>query len=103
MVSLGIVDYFTDVLSSGEDIQPRWMIKYNLIGGYLAHERDPSYTLISDTESDIKAGNALGLRTIAVLNGIRNKALLMMSNPDLICNTVTDLLKYETIGIDGRK
>ncbi len=103
LVKLELMNYFVDVLSSGEDLNPRWMIKYNLIRKYMGDEHDSSHILISDTETDIKAGNKLGFNTIAVLNGIRTKELLIMSNPDFICNSVKNLLNLETIDIIGRR
>jgi phosphoglycolate phosphatase-like HAD superfamily hydrolase len=86
LVNLKLMDYFVDVLSSGEDLIPRWMIKYNLIKEYLGDEYNSDHILIGDTETDIKAGNKLGFKTIAILNGIRTKELLIMSNPDFICH-----------------
>ena len=92
LIYLKLIDYFTDVLRSEDNLEPRWMIKYNLIKEYMGNEHDSSHILISDTENDIKAGNELGFKTIAVLNGIRTKELLVMSNPTFICRSIKDLL-----------
>ncbi len=99
LVNLELMDYFVDILSSGEDLNPRWMIKYNLIREYMGDKHDSSHILISDTETDIKVGNKLGFKTIGVLNGIRTRELLIISNPDFICKSVGDLLNLETIDI----
>lgn len=40
--------------------------------------------MIGDTEVDLRAGKAVGLRTIAVLSGIRCEALLRSEGPDAI-------------------
>jgi phosphoglycolate phosphatase-like HAD superfamily hydrolase len=101
LVNLKLIDYFTDVLSSGEDLEPRWVIKYNLIREYLGSEYDSSHIVIGDTETDIKAGNELCFKTIAILNGIRTKELLIMSNPTFICESVGDLLNLEPIYVKG--
>ena len=78
-------------------------IKYNLIKKFLQDNCDPDHIVIGDTETDIIAGNELGLKTIAVLNGIRTKELLLKSNPDFICNSVEDLLNFEWIDLVGKK
>ena len=103
LVNLELMDYFVDVLSSGEDLNPRWMIKYNLIREYIGDKHDSSHILISDTETDIRAGNELGFKTIAVLNGMCTRELLITSNPDFICNSVKNLLNLETIDIVEEK
>ena len=90
LISLGIKDYFADVLSSGEEVHPRWMVKYNLIKEYIKTESPFSHILIGDTESDIRAGIMLRFKTIAVLNGIRDNQTLLHEYPDLICDTVKD-------------
>jgi len=92
LTALKLMGYFTDVLRSGDNLEPRWMIKYNIIKEYIGNEFDSSHILISDTENDIIAGNELGFKTIAVLNGIRTKELLIISNPTFICKSVRDLL-----------
>ena len=102
LINLKIIDYFIDVLNSGEDLNPRWMIKFNLVRKYIRDERDSLHILISDTETDIKAGNKLGFKTIAVLNGIRTKELLIVSKPNFICNSVKNFLDLEPIDIIGR-
>lgn len=101
LVDLELIDYFTDVLSSGEDLEPRWMIKYNLIKEYLGCGYDSSHILVGDTETDIKAGNEIGFKTIAVSNGIRIKELLILSNPTFICESVGDILNLESIYVKG--
>ena len=101
LVNLELIDYFTDVLSSGEDLEPRWMIKYNLIKEYLGSGYASSHMLVGDTETDIKAGNELCFKTIAILNGIRTKELLILSNPTFVCESVGDLLNLESIYVKG--
>ncbi|MBC8182570.1 HAD family hydrolase [candidate division KSB1 bacterium] len=73
---LNLTQYFDDILDSGDDIKPRWKIKYNLIKDYLNDNDGKVHTIIGDTETDILAGNNLGFISIAVLCGIRNEELL---------------------------
>jgi phosphoglycolate phosphatase len=48
--------------------------------------------IIGDTESDVKAGQILGLRTVAVTCGIRTKEFLQALNPDHIIDSMPQLL-----------
>ena len=100
---LSLTQFFADVLCSGEQLYPRWKIKYNLIKDYLADNNIPGHFMLGDTEADIIAGNELGLKTIAVLNGIRSERLLLKTNPDIICNSAKDLLKPELINLFDRR
>lgn len=90
---LNLVDYFEIILSSGQDIKPRWKIKYNLINDYLKSKIANNNFIIGDTETDIIAGNNLGFISIGVLCGIRNSQLLD-SKPDIILNQTIDFLEY---------
>lgn len=90
---LNLVDYFEIILSSGQDIKPRWKIKYNLINDYLKSKIANNNFIIGDTETDIIAGNNLGFISIGVLCGIRNSQLID-SKPDIILNQTIDFLEY---------
>jgi phosphoglycolate phosphatase len=48
--------------------------------------------MVGDGPIDMSAGKALGLRTIAVLTGGDRRELLLASQPDLILDSVADLL-----------
>jgi phosphoglycolate phosphatase len=48
--------------------------------------------MVGDGPIDITAGKALGLKTIAVLTGGNRRETLMASQPDLILDSVADLL-----------
>lgn len=53
--------------------------------------------LIGDTEEEIMAGKEVGLKTIAVLSGLRERALLEPFHPDAIMETLAELpLMLET-------
>lgn len=47
--------------------------------------------IAGDTEADIRAGKALGIRTCAVLTGIRSERLLSLEAPDHIMESITKL------------
>ena len=90
---LELKSYFETILSSGENIQPRWKIKYNLINDYLEGEIANHHMMIGDTETDILAGNYLGFTTIGVLCGIRDRKLID-SKPDKILNHTSELMEH---------
>lgn len=94
---LNIKKYFFSVLSSGEEANPRWKIKYNLIKNFLNKKMSTGNILIGDTETDILAGKELGFKTIAVLNGIRTEEILLKTNPDIIMKSIKDFLKHGSI------
>jgi len=79
--NLGLISYFDQVFNSGENIYPRWKIKYNIINQFLGPGNSKKYFIIGDTETDIIAGTNLGFTTIAVSNGIRNKSILRKLSP----------------------
>jgi len=47
--------------------------------------------MVGDTEADIGAGKLTGLRTAAVLSGIRNREFLLQAQPDSLLNDIREL------------
>lgn len=47
--------------------------------------------IIGDTETDIEAGQSLGIFTIAVMSGIRNSKMLESHHPDIILNSIAEI------------
>jgi phosphoglycolate phosphatase len=67
---------------------PKWKLKYKTIkrcGGY------KDSIMIGDTGTDILAGKKLGMKTIGVLWGIRNKGVLKRYKPDFLVRTPKEL------------
>jgi HAD superfamily hydrolase (TIGR01662 family) len=56
------------------------------------HIRAQQTVMVGDGPIDIKAGKALGLKTVAVLTGGDRRESLLASQPDLILDSVADLL-----------
>lgn len=89
---LGIQPFFREILSepggSRVDLQ-----KAALITDYLRrHPVAPDgHWMIGDTEADIHAGKHAGLRTIAVLSGIRDQSHLQIANPDFLVPDIRSL------------
>jgi len=48
---------------------------------------------IGDSDIDIKAGQAAGMKTVGVLTGMDNYETLQKEGPDVIVDSVADLLK----------
>jgi phosphoglycolate phosphatase-like HAD superfamily hydrolase len=88
--TLGLKFYFDEVLTAKEN-RGEWLTKYRLIkqSSFL----NPDSWLIGDTEVDILTGRKIGLRTIALLSGVRNKKILLNYKPDYILNSLREIWK----------
>lgn len=86
---LNIDHYFTAVLSTNPCGVNGWETKQRLI----AESGFPvgNALIVGDTEIDIRAGRALGLKTVAVLSGIRNRERLAEERPDFIVGDMNAL------------
>ncbi len=82
--------YFSAILTR-EDNHGDHKVKIELIREY-TQSPQAAGMIIGDTESDIRAGQELGLRTVAVTCGIRTKELLQALNPDYIIDSMNQLL-----------
>jgi len=89
--SLELLPLFAQVLSSGEQLDPRWKVKVGLArsNGY---EVGIPGMLVGDTENDILAGKRLGLQTVGILSGIRTRRCLEAVNPDVILLSIVELV-----------
>jgi phosphoglycolate phosphatase len=88
--ALGIRAGFSNVLSAPGDAGNRWETKRDLVAraGLVAGEGD---FFAGDTETDILAGRALGITTVAVCNGIRDERYLRPLAPDWIIPSLANL------------
>lgn len=80
---LDLSRYFTAILSGRERGAEGWQLKTELIRGLNCPVSRADW-LIGDTETDVLAGKALGIRTAAVTNGIRTEEFLRQLEPDLV-------------------
>jgi phosphoglycolate phosphatase-like HAD superfamily hydrolase len=96
---LGLVAYFHEVLSTpaGPHVDQQ---KAVLIRDHLArHECTPGMDwMVGDTEADVGAGRLTGLRTVAVLSGIRNREWLLRAEPDYLFNDIRELISQCGLG-----
>ena len=91
---LALHRHFSSVLSSGQETDPRWRMKADLIREYLKNrgEESPHHVLITDTDTDVRSGQELGFWTLAVAEGIRERSILAAAHPDRLLDRTLDLL-----------
>lgn len=82
--------HFAAILTK-ENNHGDFQIKLELIRQYVGAAA-ASGMMVGDTESDVKAGQLLGLRTVAVTGGIRTKEFLQALGPDHIIDSMHQLL-----------
>ena len=97
---LDLASFFHEVLSTPAGLRVDEQ-KAALIRDYLArhgHGEDPAGSktrprawIVGDTEADIGAGRLTGLRTVAVLSGIRDREFLLRAEPDYLLNDIREL------------
>jgi len=90
---LKLTPLFDRVLSSGEQRTPRWGIEVDLIhsDGYQA---EMPGMIVGDTETDIRAGQILGLHTVAVTFGIRTAEYMASLSPDVLIHSPEELVEW---------
>lgn len=93
---LSLRPVFAAVLSASPVGADGSHVKQRLIGesGYLNGES----LIVGDTEIDVRAGKGLGIPTVAVLSGIRNRDRLAEEAPDCIVEDICalpDLVEYQ--------
>ncbi len=89
---LGLASYFQEILSepAGRRVDEQ---KAALIRDCLdRHRRGPAGCwMVGDTEADVGAGRLAGVRTVAVLCGIRDRDLLLRAGPDFLVEDIREL------------
>jgi phosphoglycolate phosphatase len=83
---LGLEPHVHEVLS-GHSESDGYDVKIQLIQTKLGDNRG---IIIGDTEADIITGKKLGLTTVAVLSGIRDKQFLVALEPDYLLQNISE-------------
>jgi phosphoglycolate phosphatase len=95
---LGIYEWFDRILLCPVEIsiENRWEIKVNAINasGVLKSLKPDECIFVGDTETDISAGRHLGMKTIAVSFGIRNRNILLEYEPVELFDEPCELSEY---------
>lgn len=86
---LGLVEIFDIILTPNLGYREK-TFKRDLIKGDSLFDVNNS-VIVGDTEVDIKTGKCLGIKTVAVLSGLRTKEILLKENPDYIIDDINDL------------
>lgn len=81
--------YFKNIIVVQPDRNPPDMLKYQAI--ISLPNIDEHSIFIGDTEVDINAAKMLRIKSIGVLSGIRNAAIMKQLNPDYIINDIREL------------
>lgn len=93
LARLGLTSFFMQILCGRDVDRDGWSVKFDLIRGSCS-EAGVGDWIVGDTETDIRAGQSLGLRTAAVANGIRSEAFLRTLRPDCIISSAADFPQY---------
>jgi phosphoglycolate phosphatase len=89
----GIIDSFKEILGGDTTLSKRDRL-LAVMRDYAT--RSSSTFMIGDTISDIRYGKQAGVKTVAVLWGFQEKALLVGEAPDHVVDHPSDLLKLFT-------
>jgi len=84
---------FNDVLvpKRKDLLCPKWEIKAKTLEKYKRIKKDS--IIVGDSEIDILAGKYLGIKTVAVIDGMRNKEFLKKYKPDFLISDFSKIKK----------
>lgn len=85
---LGLSNLFEGVFCAQTD-EPCWETKCEWIRA--CRSTAGQTVIIGDTEVDVLAGRAAGIRTVALSCGIRSRQLLAKLSPDAVCHRLSDV------------
>jgi phosphoglycolate phosphatase len=89
--ALGVLECFRNVLTANPLDGHGWDAKARLMAGDADYRSDA--VVVGDTEMDIRAGKQLGLKTVGVLSGIRDREQLAVESPDWLIDRLVELPK----------
>jgi phosphoglycolate phosphatase-like HAD superfamily hydrolase len=85
---LGIRQYFLDIGSGNPKVRVSWKEKIKLIPDWWIDRTEREMWLIGDHERDIMVATQLGIKSCAVVSGVRSEAYLRAYSPNRIIATV---------------
>lgn len=89
---LGLSQYFKAILSGHAKTKKSVLSKKaEIIKDYMSI--DKAAVIVGDTEADVSAGKFLGITTVSVYSGIRNKNYLSPFSPDYLIEDIRELPK----------
>jgi phosphoglycolate phosphatase-like HAD superfamily hydrolase len=87
---LSLDRFFRKILSAEGSPGGNWEKKVGLIQSHFSRI-DPDSMFVGDTETDILAGKKLGLTTVAVLCGIRNREWIEKHEPSYVIDALSQI------------
>lgn len=92
--NLGISDWFENIITvkCNDNNPKRHLLKVDSILQF--YPNNISGIFVGDTETDMRTGKILGLKTIAVTYGIRSAEHLTQEKPDIILSSPKDLVNF---------
>lgn len=76
------------LIFSGKFQHSKWRVKLNLLK---KEQFNKNSVIVGDTETDILAGRCLGIKTIAVINGMRSKRFLKEYKPNILIKNFSEI------------
>ena len=99
--TLGLSSFFDRVLCANQRVNDHTMPKATLISENPWFEVEGSL-IVGDSEADILAGRLLGIKSIAVLSGIREREILVKYEPDYVIDSLAALPPlFDAISANG--
>ena len=96
---MDIRHYFREVLSTNSvNAHDYSKLKASLIESTF-NALDPAEIIVGDTETDILTGQELGIRTVAVLSGIRTESVLQEVGPTFVLKDLMQVAKAIDEGV----
>jgi phosphoglycolate phosphatase len=90
----GLSKYFTHVVTALDTLKPKPSPEALIKAVTSMHLQICDCVIVGDSVIDVKAGEAAGIKTVAVLSGLYSHAELSKANPSLLLNDVTELPQY---------
>ena len=87
----GLAEHLDLVLSGHDTQREGWKIKADLVRQAFPICDFASSWFVGDMATDIRAGKALGCRTVAVLGGMSDESSLRLLGPDFVLNGIKEL------------
>ena len=90
----GLAQYFTHIITALDAHKPKPSPEALIATVKAMDVQICDCVIVGDSVSDVKAGKAAGVKTVAVLSGLFSHGELAREHPDLILNDVTQLPKH---------
>jgi len=90
----GIAEYFAHVITALDTPNPKPSPEAIVKTATLLHVDLSDCVVVGDSISDLKAGKAAGVTTVAVVSGLFSREEIAREKPDLILRNVAELPRY---------